>query len=70
MFQLLGAGKSAKEVVAAPHLSPKPVDVHRGNIKTKLQFKDSASLFHHAVRWAEAQATHSRGPSPAPEGSK
>lgn len=57
IFQLLGTGKSTKEVAAALHLSPKTVDAHRGNIKTKLQLKDSASLFHHAVRWVEAQAT-------------
>lgn len=61
IFQLLGTGKSTKEVAAALHLSPKTVDAHRGNIKTKLQLKDSASLFHHAVRWVEAQATPSVG---------
>jgi DNA-binding NarL/FixJ family response regulator len=59
VFQLLGSGKSTKEVAAALHLSPKTVDVHRGRIKEKLQIKDAPSLIHHAVRWVETQAAQS-----------
>ena len=56
VFQLLGAGKSTKEVAEALNLSPKTVDVHRGRIKEKLQLKDAPSLIHYAVRWVETQA--------------
>ncbi len=56
VFQLLGNGKSTKEVAQALNLSPKTVDVHRGRIKEKLQLKDAPSLIHHAVRWVESQA--------------
>lgn len=55
VFQLLGNGKSTKEVAEALNLSPKTVDVHRSHIKEKLQLKDAASLIHHAVRWVETQ---------------
>lgn len=57
VFQLLGSGKGTKEVAAALHLSAKTVDVHRAHIRDKLHLKDAASVFHHAVRWVEAQAT-------------
>lgn len=56
VFQLLGSGKSTKEVAQALNLSPKTVDVHRGRIKEKLQLKDAPSLIHHAVRWVETQS--------------
>jgi len=59
VFQMLGSGKSTKEVARTLNLSPKTVDVHRGRIKEKLQFKDAASLMHHAVRWVETQAAQS-----------
>lgn len=56
VFELLGGGKSTKEVAQALNLSPKTVDVHRGRIKEKLQLKDATSLVHHAVCWVETQA--------------
>jgi DNA-binding NarL/FixJ family response regulator len=59
VFQLLGSGKSTKEVARALNLSTKTVDVHRGRIKEKLQLKDATSLLHHAVRWVETQAGQS-----------
>lgn len=59
VFQLLGSGKSTKEVAKALNLSSKTVDVHRGRIKEKLNLKDAPSLIHHAVRWVETQAAQS-----------
>ena len=59
VFQLLGSGKSTKEVAQTLNLSPKTVDVHRGRIKEKLQLKGATSLLHHAVRWVETQAAQS-----------
>ncbi|GDY19703.1 DNA-binding response regulator [Verrucomicrobiota bacterium] len=56
VFQLLGGGRSTKEIAATLHLSPKTVDVHRGRIKDKLQLKTATALLHHAVRWVESQA--------------
>lgn len=56
VFQMLGAGKRTKEIATTLHLSPRTVEVHRRRIRDKLQFKDGASLIHHAVRWVETEA--------------
>ncbi len=57
VFQLIGQGKSTKEIARQLHLSSKTVDVHRGHIKEKLELKDATSLVRHAVRWVETQST-------------
>jgi DNA-binding NarL/FixJ family response regulator len=55
VFQLIGQGKSTRDIAAQLHLSPKTVDVHRGNIKEKLGLVDATALIRHAVRWVETQ---------------
>jgi DNA-binding NarL/FixJ family response regulator len=55
IFQLIGQGKSTRDIAAQLHLSPKTVDVHRSNIKEKLELKDATALIRHAVRWVETQ---------------
>lgn len=55
VFQLVGQGKSTRDIAAQLHLSPKTVDVHRGHIKEKLQLKNATALVRHAVRWVETQ---------------
>lgn len=55
VFQLIGAGKSTRDIAAQFNLSPKTVDVHRGHIKEKLELKDTTALVRHAVRWVETQ---------------
>jgi len=57
VFQLIGQGKSTRDIATQLHLSPKTVDVHRGHIKEKLELKDATSLVRHAVRWVETQDT-------------
>lgn len=56
VFQLIGHGKSTREIAKQLSLSPKTVDVHRGNIKEKLGLGDLTSLVRHAVRWVETQS--------------
>ncbi len=53
VFQLIGHGKSTREIAAQLHLSSKTIDVHRSHIKEKLGLKDVTSLVRHAVRWVE-----------------
>lgn len=53
VFQLIGLGKSTKEIAAQLHLSHKTVAVHRGHIKEKLGLTSSSELVHQAIRWAE-----------------
>ncbi len=55
VFQMIGQGKSTRDIAEQLHLSPKTVDVHRSNIKVKLELRDATSLIRHAVRWVETQ---------------
>jgi DNA-binding NarL/FixJ family response regulator len=55
VFQLIGQGKSTRDIAEQLHLSPKTVDVHRANIKKKLGLTDVTALIRHAVRWVETQ---------------
>ena len=57
IFQLIGQGKSTRDIAEQLHLSTKTVDVHRSHIKEKLELKDATSLIRHAVRWVETQKT-------------
>jgi len=59
VFQLIGQGKSTRDIAEQLHLSPKTVDVHRSHIKEKLELKDATSLIRHAVRWVETQQADS-----------
>ncbi len=55
VFQLIGQGKSTRDIAEQLHLSTKTVDVHRGHIKEKLELTDTTALIRHAVRWVETQ---------------
>ncbi len=55
IFQLIGQGRSTREIATQLGLSPKTVDVHRGNLKRKLELTAATALVRHAVRWVEAQ---------------
>ena len=59
VFQLIGQGKSTRDIAEQLHLSSKTVDVHRSHIKEKLALKDATALIRHAVRWVETQKTDS-----------
>ncbi len=55
VFQMIGQGKSTRDIATQLHLSPKTIDVHRAHIKEKLELKDATSLVRYAVRWLEAE---------------
>jgi DNA-binding NarL/FixJ family response regulator len=57
IFQLIGQGKSTRDIAEQLHLSPKTVDVHRTHLKEKLELKDATALIRHAVRWCETQGS-------------
>jgi len=51
IFQLIGRGKTTSEIAQQLHISPRTVDVHRAQIKEKLQLKSGTALVHYAVQW-------------------
>jgi DNA-binding NarL/FixJ family response regulator len=55
VFQLIGQGKSTRQIAAHLHLSVKTVEVHRLNIKKKLKLESATDLVRHAVRWLETE---------------
>lgn len=55
VFQLIGQGRSTREIADWLHLSTKTVEVHRLHIKQKLQLRSTAELIRHAVCWIETQ---------------
>lgn len=55
VFQLIGKGLSTIQIASQLHVSPKTVEVHRANAKTKLEIKTAAELIRYAVRWVEAE---------------
>jgi DNA-binding NarL/FixJ family response regulator len=54
VFQLIGQGLSTREIAGQLHLSSKTVEVHRINIKQKLNLKTATELIRFAVRWVES----------------
>lgn len=55
VFQLIGQGRTTREIAEHLHLSVKTVEVHRVNIKAKLSLKTATDLVRHAVRWVEGR---------------
>lgn len=56
VFQLIGQGKSTKEIAEQLHLSHKTVAVHRGRIKEKLGLATAPELVHQAFQWVSSAA--------------
>lgn len=53
VFELIGAGKSNTQISDQLHISPKTVDAHRANIRSKLSLPDGPALVREAVLWVE-----------------
>lgn len=53
VFQLIGHGKSTREISDMLHLSPKTVAVHRNHIRAKLKVHSSAELVQAAIRFCQ-----------------
>ena len=55
VFRLIGRGKGTRDIAELLHLSVKTVEVHRANLKKKLELKTAHDLVHYAIRWMEAE---------------
>jgi DNA-binding NarL/FixJ family response regulator len=55
VFQLIGQGKTMKQIANELHLSPKTIEVHRSRIREKLHVASAAELISYAARWSETQ---------------
>ena len=56
VFQLIGQGVGTRAIAERLHLSVKTVEVHRANIKEKLQLSTATELLRFAVRWLDSQS--------------
>jgi DNA-binding NarL/FixJ family response regulator len=55
VFQLIGQGIATGGIAERLHLSVKTVEVHRANIKQKLNLATATELVRYAVRWLDSQ---------------
>lgn len=55
VFEGVGKGLTSKEIAEQFKLSPRTVEVHRANIKKKLNCESAAQLLRMAVQWVEGQ---------------
>ncbi|MCA9024322.1 MAG: response regulator transcription factor [Planctomycetaceae bacterium] len=51
VFELLGEGKTVRDIAAQLKLSPKTIESYRENLKTKLGIAGGTQLLRHAVQW-------------------
>jgi DNA-binding NarL/FixJ family response regulator len=51
VFELIGLGRSTREISSCLHLGMSTVDTYRARIKTKLHLDNSSQLAHEAIRW-------------------
>jgi DNA-binding NarL/FixJ family response regulator len=52
VFELIGTGRSTRQIAAALHIDMSTVETYRSRIKDKLKLKSAAELLQHAIRWA------------------
>jgi len=60
VFEMVGRGYGNVEISRKLHLSTRTVEGYRARIKEKLDLKDAAQLFHHALAWLHGKVA---GPS-------
>ena len=53
IFQLVGEGLGTRDIAGRLHLSVKTIEVHRANLRRKLDLKSGAEVVHYAIRWTE-----------------
>ena len=54
VFELIGRGKTTREIAEALALSPKTIESHRANLKRKLNVETIPELIQRAVLWVQS----------------
>ena len=54
VFELIGRGKTTREIGARLNLGASTVETYRARIKTKLNLENATRLSHEAVRWVQS----------------
>ena len=55
VFQSIAQGEGTRQIAQRLHLSVKTVEVHRANIRKKLELASGTELVRYAIRWSEAR---------------
>ena len=55
IFDLIGRGRSTREISHCLHLGVSTIDTYRARIKTKLHLENASQLSHEAIRWVSAE---------------
>ena len=54
IFELIGRGRTTREISGYLHIGISTVDTYRARIKTKLNLENASQLCHEAIRWVSA----------------
>jgi DNA-binding NarL/FixJ family response regulator len=54
VFELLGRGRTTREISRRLRLGVSTIDTYRARIKTKLHLENASQLYHEAIRWVSA----------------
>jgi len=62
VFELIGAGRSTRQIAGALHIDVSTVETYRARIKDKLNLKDALDLLQYAIRWHVATQASNLNP--------
>jgi DNA-binding NarL/FixJ family response regulator len=54
IFELIGHGRTTREISTRLHLGMSTIDTYRARIKSKLHLENASQLSHEAIRWVSA----------------
>lgn len=55
IFELIGHGRTTREISSRLHLGTSTIDTYRARIKSKLNLENGSQLSHEAIRWVSAE---------------
>ena len=54
VFELIGRGRTTRQISSSLHLGMSTVETYRTRIKTKLRLENASQLYHEAIRWVSS----------------